>query len=90
MSRTDPDYNPEAPRVILPGRGRDIEKWADVLCKQGGPVPVYLKRAPNEWEFVGDYEVESFSQLSKDIACYEIQTGRAVTRVIYMKEVQIG
>jgi len=84
--RTDPDYNPEAPRVILPGRGRDIERWASVLCQQRGAIPVYLKRSPNAWEFVGDYEVERHSQSPTETAHYGVQTGRPVTRVIYMKE----
>ena len=84
--RTDPDFNPEAPRVILPGRGRDIEDSAADLVEQRGPIPVYLKRATNVWEYVGDYEVESYSRLPTDIARYEAQTGRAVTSAIFMRE----
>jgi len=84
--RSDPDYNPEAPRVILPGRGRDIEESAAMLVDQHGPIPVYLKRATNAWEYVGDYEVESSSRLPADIKRYEEQTGRAVTRAIFMRE----
>jgi hypothetical protein len=83
--RTDPEYNPEAPRVILPGRGRDIEESAATLVEQEGPIPVYLKRATNAWEFVGNFEVESSSQLPADLATYEAMTGRAVTRVIFMR-----
>ena len=86
--RTDPDYNPEAPRVILPGRGRDIEDSAAALIGQCGPIPVYLKRAPNDWEYVVDYEVESSTRLPVDIARYEQMTGRAVTSAIFMREVR--
>jgi hypothetical protein len=84
--RTDPDYNPEAPRVILAGRGRDIEESAAILAEQEGPIPVYLKRAINAWEYVGGYEAESSSQLPDDIVRYETQTGRKVTRAIFMRE----
>jgi hypothetical protein len=84
--RTDPDYNPEAPQVVLPGRGRDIEDSAATLVRQGGQIPVYLKRATNAWEYIGDYEVESSSRLPADIARYEAQTGRAVTSAIFMRE----
>jgi hypothetical protein len=83
-----PDYNPEAPRVILPGRGPIIEESAAALVDQRGPVPVYLKRAAGDWEYVGDYEVESSSRLPADIARYEAQTGRAVTSAIFMREAQ--
>ncbi len=84
--RTDPDYNPEAPRVILPGKGPIIEQSAETLSRQPGSIPVYLKRNPNAWEFVGHYEVESFSQAPTDIAKYEAETGRSVTMVIFMKD----
>lgn len=86
--RTDPDYNPEAPRVVLPGRGRDIEESAAILIEQRGPVPVYLKRATNAWEYVGDYQVESFTRSAADIARYEQMTGREVTSAIFMREVR--
>jgi len=84
--RTDNDFNPEAPRIILPGSGPEIEHWAEVLSNQGGAIPVYLKRKVNEWEYVGDFEVERWSDSPEKIAHYEAQTGRKVTRVIWMRE----
>ena len=86
--RTEPDYNPEAPRVILAGRGPIIEESAAALIGQQGPIPVYLKRGSNAWEYVGDYEVEHSSRLPADIAHYEAQTGRDVTCAIFMREAQ--
>jgi len=84
--RTEPDYNPEAPRVILAGRGPVIEESAAALIEQRGPIPVYLKRGSSAWEYVGDYEVERSSRLPADIAHYEAQTGREVTCAIFMRE----
>ena len=86
--RTDPDYDPEAPRIILPGRGPEREHWAAALCNQGGAIPVYLKRAVNNWQYVGNYEVERWSDSPDKITHYEAQTGRPVTRVIWMREVK--
>ena len=86
--RTDPDYNPEAPRVILPGRGPVIEESAAALIEQRGPIPVYLRRAASAWEYVGDYDVGSSSRLPADIARYEAHTGREVTCAIFMREAQ--
>lgn len=86
--RTEPEYNPEAPEVILPGRGPVIEESAAALIEQRGPIPVYLKRGSNSWEFVGYYEVERSSRLPADITPYEIQTGRKVTCAIFMREVK--
>jgi hypothetical protein len=86
--RTERKFNPEAPRVILPGRGLKRERWANVLCKQRGSIPVYLRRAAHEWKFIGDYEVEDCSTSTANIARYEEQTGRPVTKVILMRKVQ--
>jgi hypothetical protein len=86
--RTDPEFNPEAPKVILPGRGREIEYSAGLLIQQHDAIPVYLRRAPNAWEFVGYYEVESSTRLAAAITHYELQTGRKVTSAIFMREVQ--
>jgi hypothetical protein len=85
--RTDTEYNPEAPNVILPGRGREIEYSAKLLIQQGGPIPVYLMRAPDAWEFVGFYEVENSTHFKADLTQYEMQTGRLVTSAIFMREV---
>ena len=60
--------------MILPGRGPEIERWADALCEQRGPIPVYLRRATHQWEYAGDYEVEACSTSTADIARYEEQT----------------
>lgn len=88
--RTDPEYNPEAPEVILVGRGPIIEESGAALIAQHGPVPVYLRRGMNHWEYVGDYEVDRSSRLPADIMRYEIQTGRKVTCAIFMKEAEKG
>jgi hypothetical protein len=38
------DTNPGAPEVILPGTGPGIEGAADLLERQNGAIPVFLKR----------------------------------------------
>lgn len=83
--RTDRAFNPKAPCVILPGRGGRRESLAAVLCAQAGCIPIYLRRGPHRWEYVGDYEVESNSQRPADLAEYARLTGRPVTRVIRMR-----
>lgn len=40
-----PELNPEAPSVVLPGLGPEIQRWAEVFAKQRGAVPTFLKRA---------------------------------------------
>jgi len=45
-------------------------------------------RAPDAWEFVGYYEVEKSTRLKADLTHFELQTGRKVTRAIFMRAVQ--
>jgi hypothetical protein len=61
------DYNPGAPEVILPGDKADVRRWASVLCKQGGAIPVYIWQTTGVWQCFGEFEVASFSELPADI-----------------------
>lgn len=49
------DLNPDAPDVIIVGRGVRRELRARLVASQGGTIPTFLKRGVNAWEFVGDY-----------------------------------
>lgn len=51
------ERNPGAPRVVLVEGGTRLERWAEVLARQAGAVPIFLKRSPLRWEYVGDYRV---------------------------------
>jgi hypothetical protein len=80
-----PDTNPDAPRVILPGTGEGIERSADLLVGQKTPVPTFLKRRSGEWEYVGDFVVERWSQDSAELAEHSRRSGRNdISRVIHM------
>jgi hypothetical protein len=82
----DPAKNPEAPAIVLPGTGRDIERTADLLRRQGGSIPVFLKDAVNAWRYVGEWEVEARSCTREDIEDHQARTGRDdITRVIWLR-----
>lgn len=53
------DLNPRAPYVILCGRGPIISTAGTALAHQKGPIPFFIKRAVNRWEYVGDFSVKS-------------------------------
>ena len=55
--KPDPDANPDAPDIILPGFGPVIEKRARQFTSQGGAVPIFIKQAVNWWQYVGMYRV---------------------------------
>jgi len=50
-----PDLNPDAPDVILPGRGPKIERWARVFATQRDFIPCFVKADTNAWEYVGHF-----------------------------------
>lgn len=53
-----PDLNPHAPDEILVGDGPKIKEAARLLIRQGGAIPVFVKRATNAWEYLGRYRVK--------------------------------
>src|SRR5207245_2801322 len=50
-----PDLNPDAPDVILPGRGPKVERWARVFATQPDFIPCFVKADTNAWEYVGRF-----------------------------------
>jgi hypothetical protein len=80
------DTNPNAPDIILPGNGPDIQKWARVFREQSYPIPIFIKRESNAWEYVGDYEVERWADNSSEIVRYAKLSERTdVTSVLFLK-----
>jgi hypothetical protein len=51
--------NPRAPKVILCGKGPIITSSGAALSKQISPLPVFVKRKVNEWEYMGKLSVKS-------------------------------
>jgi len=85
-----PDANPDAPHIILPGRGPEIERSAEILCERNrdNAVPVFIKRDRNQWEYVGNFIVDRDSTSQNDIHMHARRTRRTdIKRVIYMKRV---
>jgi hypothetical protein len=79
------DLNPDAPGIVLPGSGPMIQKSAEWLVSQRSAVPTFIKRAPGQFEFVGDYRAESMSRDPAEIAIHARRTGRTdITSVIRM------
>ena len=52
-----PELNPRAPNIVLCGRGPVIAAAGAALAKQTQPVPVFVKRGTNRWEFRGRLKV---------------------------------
>ena len=56
--KRSPDTNPDAPDIVLPGNGPRIQQAARQFTAQGNAVPIFMKQAVNQWQYVGMYKVE--------------------------------
>jgi hypothetical protein len=81
------DTNPEAPDVILPGFGPKIEESAELLARQREPIPVFIKREVNAWEYVGIYRARAISHNPDVIEEYARRAGRVgdVSMVLFLE-----
>jgi hypothetical protein len=80
------DLNPDAPEIILVGRGSRRESLAKLLCEQQLPFGVYLKRDVNRWEFSGDFVVDQWSENPTEIRKQNARSNRNnVVRIIYLR-----
>jgi hypothetical protein len=79
------DTNPDAPAVILAGRGAWIERSADLLVAERTAVPTFIKRGTDRWEYVGDYVAVRQSRAADEIADHARRSGRRdISCVIHM------
>ncbi len=79
--------NPNAPDEVLVGRGPLVEKKAEMLCSQGGAIPVFLKRAPKQWEYRGEYQVEGYSRSPSRLRQKAAEAGRSgLTMVFWLQK----
>lgn len=82
-----PDANPDAPMIILPGFGEKIERTAEIFAKQADAIPVFLKRGPKQWQYVGDFRVKKVSKDTSEIAKQERRANRqgTVSMVLFLE-----
>jgi hypothetical protein len=79
------DTNPDAPAIILPGKGAGIEHAAALLINQRTPVPTFLKRKPGCWEYVGEFVVQRYSYDPAEVAAQARRSNRSdISMVIHM------
>lgn len=81
------DTNPGAPDIVLPRRGCEIMRWAAVFREQRHPVPIFIKQSTNEWQYVGDFLVDRWSNDKQIIALHEPASHKGrVTSVLFLRK----
>jgi predicted HNH restriction endonuclease len=82
----DPDLNARAPFEIDVGDLPDVLRYADILAKQTTAIPVFLKRAINRWEFVGDFTPVRLMRDTNDLFPSKPFRRRGAVAVLYLSE----
>jgi hypothetical protein len=54
------DLNPDAPTVVIVGKGAQREARAKKLLGITTAIPAYMKRGVNDWEYIGDYRAIAY------------------------------
>jgi hypothetical protein len=87
----DPKMNPKAPEEILVGVGRFKQHYSKHAAENNLILPIFLKRANREYEFVGYYRAETYSTDRKEIKEKIEESYRDevdVAAVLYFKKVE--
>lgn len=85
------ELNPQAPNVILPGTGPEIERWARVFAEQRTAVPVFIKQRSNEWYCMGAFRCIRLADDSPTIEEYASKANRSdVTMVLFLEREKYG
>jgi hypothetical protein len=82
-----PEHNPDAPMIVLAGKGPKIRKAAEQFARQSEPVPVFLKREANHWQYVGRFRVHRASTDPAEIAKHEKRANRyhTISMVLFLE-----
>jgi hypothetical protein len=82
------DLNPEAPLVILAGKGPLISELADIFCAQTGSIPVCVKSGMGEWLCCGDFTLVRSSTDPAEITSHTAEARRSdVYKLLFLAEV---
>ncbi len=81
------ELNPEAPLVVLAGKGPQLSGLADTFCKQKGTIPVCVKSGMGEWLCCGDYKLVRSSTDPAEIARHAVESRRPeIYKLLFLAE----
>lgn len=83
-----PRLNPQAPRVVICGRGPLIAQAGELLATQDHAVPVFVKRGVNRWEYQGLYVPQATYTSGTQFNQHVADSGRPagdVSRVVLLQ-----
>jgi hypothetical protein len=77
-------FSPQAPEVVLCGRGVRTSPVSAQFARQKIPIPVFLKSASSRWQYRGQFSVaESFSSGAR-FESFIVGSGRSIASVSHI------
>lgn len=72
----DPDKNPDAPNILLVGKGPHKERYATALLESAAYVPAFVKKSPDQWQYMGKVRGKGLDHSPASIAAHAAKSGR--------------
>lgn len=72
----DPNKNPDAPNMLLVGRGPQKERYAKLFQQSGEFVPTFVKKTVDQWKYVGRYRALTIENAPAIIKTHSQKSGR--------------
>ena len=85
LLRLTPGNNPDSPHIVDWGSFRDPKVRQIQEQTQQKPLPVYVRRRPNEWEYMGRFRITHVATDTKTLAKREAKTNDKVSYAIYLE-----
>jgi hypothetical protein len=77
-------FSPAAPTVVLCGQGPKTTPASRLLTLQQEPLPIFIKKAANRWQFCGDFRVAEFLVGGPRFEELIVGSGRSLASVSYV------
>lgn len=84
-------FSPQAPEIVLCGRGVRTDPVSALFSRQRGAVPVFIKNASSRWEYRGQFLVVGSFNSGARFNGFIVGSGRSaasVSHVVILKQAE--
>ncbi len=83
----NPRLNPDAPGILLVGKGPRREIYAVNFLEDGDYVPTFVKQGTDQWKYMGDFRAVRIDRSEATIAEQSQRSGRKdIWGVMYLEQ----
>jgi hypothetical protein len=86
LLRLTTEHDPDAPHIIDWGASNDPKVRQIQEQTQQKPLPIYVKRPPYEWEYMGRFRVTHVATDARTLAERRRIVGRTISYAIYLEK----